>query len=804
MKSTVVAMVENSKLGRRMIDAVSMFIVTALSLLLLLYVGYGEGRRTYEQIELEKLTAQGNLIRNTIEKFLRDDLPLKQFPGFATIARPLVDSQDYVDSMAVYDHDGRQLFVVKDKADPKLPAVSEAIRRVKRDIEIDKGETHYQIVVPLRTRFETAGALVIWSRAEAVTGRMQQAFLPLLFLVVGLAAAFAVGITIAAPHLQRTKVPWLQIGFGFTFFLMAAALVYTLVLLYFDGVKGKAETATSTFALRFNDIVTFNLSVVDFDGIDRAVTEFRQLNAEVSEVAVIVNSTIRHTSNKLALNKPWVSDSGAYEFKVDLAAPGQGRQLSIAVKVPRNVVYERVQRSIKNFAALFIASIFLSGVFLQVAVSLQSARSAASSSDGPTKDGGAGEIALVLLKPLYFLGVFLDSLTYAFLPKFMQEVATTSGMAASFASVPFTAYYLLFALSLIPAGNLAERYGPNPVIVAGLIMAGASVLGLALPLGIFEMTGFRALAGIGQGLLLIGVQSYILNVASPDKKTQGTAIIVLGFQGGMLSGMAIGSLLVNSLDPQGVFMVGGAVGVVAALYTLTMLPRIAGNGQPAGGLLVTMQRLRADCRNVITDGQFLKAIFCIGIPAKALLTGVISFAIPLILVQQNYRAEDIGQLIMLYGLGVVASTGVVSRLVDRNRNTQSILFWGAIMSGIGLMLVGLMGSKFVGEGQLSTIVAIVGIVLVGVAHGFINAPVVTHVGISDLAGRIGAVPTTTTYRFLERAGHISGPFLVSQLFLIWGQGPYIIGWIGVFITMLGLLFAIQVFRPRTPRMETAR
>ena len=189
--------------------------------------------------------------------------------------------------------------------------------------------------------------------------------------------------------------------------------------------------------------------------------------------------------------------------------------------------------------------------------------------------------------------------------------------------------------------------------------------------------------------------------------------------------------------------------------------------------------LSADCKNVITDGQFLKAIFCIGIPAKALLTGVISFAIPLILTQQHYRPEDIGQLIMLYGLGVVASTGVVSRLVDRNRNTQSILFWGAIMSGLGLMLVGLMGSKIVGDGQLSTAVAIVGIVLVGVAHGFINAPVVTHVGISELAGRIGAVPTTTTYRFLERAGHISGPFLVSQLFLIWGQGPYIIGWIGV-------------------------
>ena len=53
-------------------------------------------------------------------------------------------------------------------------------------------------------------------------------------------------------------------------------------------------------------------------------------------------------------------------------------------------------------------------------------------------------------------------------------------------------------------------------------------------------------------MLFIGIQAYILAVASPEKKTQGNAIIVFGFQGGMISGMAIGSLLVNYLHPQGV------------------------------------------------------------------------------------------------------------------------------------------------------------------------------------------------------------------------------------------------------------
>ena len=63
---------------------------------------------------------------------------------------PLVDGLAYVDAMAVYDHDRRQLFFVKDRSDPKLPPVSEAVGRVKRDLEIDKGDTHYQVVVPLR------------------------------------------------------------------------------------------------------------------------------------------------------------------------------------------------------------------------------------------------------------------------------------------------------------------------------------------------------------------------------------------------------------------------------------------------------------------------------------------------------------------------------------------------------------------------------------------------------------------------------------------------------------------------------
>ena len=70
-------------------------------------------------------------------------------------------------------------------------------------------------------------------------------------------------------------------------------------------------------------------------------------------------------------------------------------------------------------------------------------------------------------------------------------------------------------------------------------------------------------------------------------------------------------------------------------------------------------------KHVLRNAEFLKTIFCIGIPAKAILTGTITFALPLLLGQHGYRPEDIGQVIMLYAISVVLASGLVSRLVDR-------------------------------------------------------------------------------------------------------------------------------------------
>ncbi len=231
--------------NRRMVDGITMFIVTGLSLLLLVYVGVGEGKRTYEQLEIEKLTSQGRHLQTSIENNLRAGLPLKQFAGFSTLADCIVIGIEEVDAIAVYDQAGHQLFIAIDQKNPKLPQPSPAIKRVKQDIELDKDDTHTQVVLPLRTRFETVGSLVVMASRDGLAKRLSSNFRPLLFVVLALSALFAIVVWIMAPYLARTRTPWLQIGYAVTFLMTAGAVVGTLVRLYSEGVQGKVQASAS-------------------------------------------------------------------------------------------------------------------------------------------------------------------------------------------------------------------------------------------------------------------------------------------------------------------------------------------------------------------------------------------------------------------------------------------------------------------------------------------------------------------------------------------------------------------------------
>jgi predicted MFS family arabinose efflux permease len=339
---------------------------------------------------------------------------------------------------------------------------------------------------------------------------------------------------------------------------------------------------------------------------------------------------------------------------------------------------------------------------------------------------------------------------------------------------------------------VARLFGARPLMHFGLLLSGAGLFALALPLDFFLIAAARGVAGVGQAMLFIGVQSYILATASPNRRTQGAGIIVLGFQAGMISGMAIGSLLVTHIGPAGVFMMCGALGFTMALYSIALVPRVPVEQSTAiRGIGETVGSLLHDMRNVLHDTEFLRTMLLVGVPAKAVLTGVVTFGLPILLGRLGYMQEDIGQIIMLYAAGVIVASRYVSRLVDQIGKTEIILFCGCLISGAGLVLIGLMSWDVVAGTPAATLLLLIGIVVVGTAHGFINAPVITHIADSELSTRVGANAVTAAYRFLERGGHIAGPIVMGQLYLIGGVNPGVLAWCGAAVALFGILFLIR-------------
>ncbi len=778
----------------RVLDAATMFVVSGLSLLLLIYIGFGEAQRTYQQFHVEKITAQAKVVQSAVEKFLRPGLPLKQYVGFATRGEQIIQSDGTIAALSAYDETGNLVFVSGDDSIPLLSIDNAAAKQLSAEVSVRLSDDYVQVVLPLRNRFETVGSLAITMPRLVISDRIERGFEPLLLVALALSLCFALFVSINGQRFLKHRMPWLQIAFAATFVTMSVFVIGTLISIYSDGTQVRTKALADSLGQRLFDIVAFNLNLGEIYGLDRVFGEYLDLNPDISAAGLTIDGVVKIHSDPNQVGNLWLSDPATYEYVVDLTPPNSPREIRVAVSLPTAVVYRQTARSVKNFAALFVASAFLAGVFLQLAASMQRFHASLREADQGADTVITGDTALDLVKPVFLVAVLVEHLTYAFLPQFIHGLVAAEGLPTGYAAAPFMCYYLFFAITLVPAGYFSERSNPRPLIYWGLVLAAAGMLFFAYPIDFGTAIFARSLSGIGQGMLFIGVQSYILAMASPGKKTQGAGIIVFGFQGGMISGMAIGSLLVTYIGPSGVFLLGGGIAVALAIYAILVVPIPHQHLLTGIRLGETFNQLSRNTWRVLGNFQFVKTMLLIGIPTKAVLTGVVIFALPLILAKKGYLAEDIGQIIMVYAAGVVLASRYMSRLADHIGKTRDILFWGSLVSGFALMFTGLIDWHPVVASEeatiLETVILISGVAIIGIGHGFINAPVVTHVADSELAQRIGESSLTAIYRFLERIGHIAGPIIIGQLFMFGGQNAILLTWIGGAIVVLGFLFLI--------------
>ena len=138
-----------------------------------------------------------------------------------------------------------------------------------------------------------------------------------------------------------------------------------------------------------------------------------------------------------------------------------------------------------------------------------------------------------------------------------------------------SAYLLAYAVPLLVAGRLGDRFGPKNLYLLGLTIFTAASLWCGLADSIGMLVAARVVQGIGAALLTPQTLSTITRIFPADRR--GVAMSVWGATAGVatLVGPLAGGVLVDRLGWQWIFFVNvpiGVIGLALAVWLIPVLP----------------------------------------------------------------------------------------------------------------------------------------------------------------------------------------------------------------------------------------
>ncbi|MFB7059271.1 MFS transporter [Streptomyces vinaceus] len=135
-----------------------------------------------------------------------------------------------------------------------------------------------------------------------------------------------------------------------------------------------------------------------------------------------------------------------------------------------------------------------------------------------------------------------------------------------------SAYALCYAVPLILAGRLGDRFGPKRIFLIGLTGFTLASLACALAPSAPVLIGARAVQGLTAALIAPQTMSMIVHMFPAERR--GRALGVWGAVGGasMAAGPVLGGLIVVWAGWRGIFLVNLPIGVVGWIAAARLLP----------------------------------------------------------------------------------------------------------------------------------------------------------------------------------------------------------------------------------------
>src|SRR6266542_2179552 len=192
----------------------------------------------------------------------------------------------------------------------------------------------------------------------------------------------------------------------------------------------------------------------------------------------------------------------------------------------------------------------------------------------PTQTSGADRLdrEILVLGAVVVLGTIMSILDVTIVNVAVPTLGSDFHASISTIQWVMTGYMLAFA-SVIPlTGWATERFGAKRVWLVSLLlfMLGSVLSGFAWSIG--SLVGFRAVQGLGGGMIVPVGQTILAQAAGPKRIGRVMSVIGVPLLLGPVFGPVIGGALVGQVSWRWIFFINLPVGVAAVVLAQRLLP----------------------------------------------------------------------------------------------------------------------------------------------------------------------------------------------------------------------------------------